>query len=159
MKTADKSKQTKAQMKAAAIASCKDKYGRIRPEYVVELARDSHSILHHEFEWNMQKGHQIYLIERAKELIREVKFPVTYKNVKLAVPRYISDNADKTSSYIETTSIRKQSAKAKEILADEMVRVRSSLHRAHVIALQFGIGSLWEEMIDLVVKIEKELGD
>jgi len=155
----DKTKLTKLQQKAAAIAACKDKKGRVRPEYVIEAAKNKTNILHGEFEWDQSKGHMIYLMDRAKELIREVKFVVTYQDIKLAAPFYVSDVTDLGSSYIETTEIKRKSVKAKEVLADEMARVKASLRRAHTMAIHFGLDDLWEEMTNLIVEIEKRLGE
>ena len=74
-------KDSKLEQRAAAIAACRDKSGRIAPNIVVDAARDPASPLHDEFEWDVAKAAERDWIRTACELIRSVKFIVVSTHV------------------------------------------------------------------------------
>lgn len=150
--------KTKLQLKAEAIARCKDQVGRIRPSSVVEAARNPNSVLHNEFEWDDKKAAEANRIMRAKELIREVKFEVVYDTVRIAAPFYVSDVTDDEASYVETTKIRKRSAAAKETINDEISRIKAAIHRALALSIVFGLEPQFQEMLKIAVEIESRAG-
>jgi hypothetical protein len=151
--------KTKAQMRADAIEKCKDKAGRITPEAVIDAASDPKSILHKEFEWDVSKGHHIYQMDRARELIREARFIITYSTMQLAVPKYISDRYDRNSSYIETDTVKKKSIMAKETMIDEVRRIKGAAERSRALAIQFGFGldNSFKKILEMVTEIEEDL--
>ena len=151
--------KSKLQLKAEAIAACKDTRGRIRPEAVVEAARNPDSVLHDEFEWNIGEAAQKYWVSRARELIREVKLVITYEDRRVVAPYYVSDPSDDESSYIETTRIARKANLAKQTIVDEMARIKAAIHRASSLATIFNMTSTFEQMLDLAVTIERQLDD
>lgn len=151
---------SKAKLKALAIEKCKDKSGHVRPQVVIAAARNPKSILHKEFEWDEVKGHTIYLMDRARELIREARFVITYSTMQIVVPKYITDSYDKNSSYIETTTVKKKSAMAKETMLAEIIRIKGSAERSRGLAVQFGFTGMdtsFEKILDLVNMIKQQL--
>lgn len=151
----DKTKVTKMELKKRAIAACKNSKGKLTPDAVIEAAKDPTSILHGEFEWDVNKAAYSAWTETARRLIREVQLVVEYQDVRIVAPFYISDNSSDDSSYVETTRVAKKNAAAKRALSDEIARIKGSVHRAMSMAAVFGLVSNFEKMLDLALETER----
>jgi hypothetical protein len=151
-------KESKLEQRAAAIAACRDKSGRIMPYIVVDAARDPTSPLHDEFEWDVAKAAERDWIRTACELIRSVKFIVEYEDRKIVAPFYVSDPARDESAYIQTARIAKNGAMSERVLRDELARIVGAIHRAMNLAAAFNLKSSFERMLDEAMKIENSLG-
>jgi hypothetical protein len=150
---------TRLELKAKAIAECKDRAGRIRPENVVAAARHPNSILHNEFEWDDAEAAARHRMDRARQLIREVKLVVTYHNMKVAVPFYVSDVTDDSASYVEVARVAKKASVARKTLKDEMARIQSAIRRGHALAIMFNLEATFEKMLHLAIEVERRLDD
>lgn len=151
-------KESKLEQRAAAIAACREKSGRIIPQAVVEAARDPASVLHDEFEWDVAKAAERDWIRTACELIRSVKFIVEYEDRKIIAPFYVSDPGRDESAYVQTARIAKNGAMSERVLRDELARIVGAIHRAMNLAAAFGLKSSFERMLDEAVQIEHALG-
>ena len=150
---------TKAEMKALrdAIKACEDRSGRVRPERVVEAARDPKSVLHKRFQWDVRKAAMAHWLETAQELIRQVKLVVTIDDVRIAAPYYVADPSVKYSAYTMTTSIAKREDLAEDVLLDEIARIEGAIERARGAAAVFGLSSHFEKMLLDVVEVKRKV--
>lgn len=109
-----------AKLLAALVTSIEEKSGRLNTEEllkeVVARSRPKTSPTHHLFEWDVHKGHALYLMERARQLVMHVKviliespekpvraFPVVITGGKrgpLAMQRVL-DNRDLLAALLE----------------------------------------------------------
>lgn len=104
--------------------------GTLTPEVVVEDARDPSSPLHGEFEWNTARAAYAHWIDRARVLIRTVRYTVRTEERQYRVPQYVRDPraASKAQGYIAVP--REEKDYAREFLVEELDRALSALHRA-----------------------------
>lgn len=151
--------KTRLQLKAEAIATCRDADGRIRPMRVVEAAKNPKSILHKEFPWDIKVAAQKYWLSRAQELIREVQLEYVTEELRFNIPYYVRDPSSKESSYVPTISLVRKTAKAKQSLNDELDRIKGAIRRALKLAVVFDLESTFEKMLDDAILIEKHLGE
>ena len=152
-------KDSKLEQRAAAIAACRDKSGRIMPMAVVDAARDPTSPLHSEFEWDLTKAAEREWLRTASELIRSVKFIVSYEDRKIVSPYYVSDPTRTDSAYIQTARVAKNGAMSERVLRDELERIVGAIHRAMALASAFGLKSHFQRLLDQAVSIEEHLDD
>lgn len=143
--------------KNKVILSCRDRRGRVIPELVVEEASDPKSILHAEFIWDDKKAAHEQRLDRARELIREVKFTVVYDDVKVATPYYVSDPSSKSSAYIPTTVAAKDEAVSETVLLDELRRIESAINRARSLASAFDLVAHFDRMLESVVEVRGKI--
>jgi len=152
-------KVTKMELKKRAIAACKNSKGKLTPDAVIEAAKDPTSVLHGEFEWDVNKAAYQSWTDTARRLIREVQLVVEYQDVRVVAPFYITDHGSKESSYVETTKVAKKHAFAKQALGDELARIKGAVHRAMSMAVVFGLVSNFEKMLDLAIETERLFAD
>jgi hypothetical protein len=148
-----------AASKAAAIAACRDTQGRITPRAVWQAARDPNHVLHREFQWDIKKAAEREWDRTAAELIREVRFVVTYEDRKIRVPCYVSDPREKASSYIPVARIARNSKASHAVLQREVEQIVGLIERGLKIAASFGLVSSFERMLREAQKVERELAD
>jgi hypothetical protein len=152
-------KDSKLEQRAAAIAACRDKSGRVSPRRVVDAARDPSSPLHGEFEWDVNAAAEREWLRTASELIRSVKFIVEYEDRKIIAPFYVSDPSRSESAYVATAQIAKNGTMSERVLRDELDRIVAAIHRAMTLAAAFGLKSSFERMLDQATEIETRLDD
>lgn len=146
---------TKMELKKRAIAACKDNKGRVTPDAVIEAAKDPTSVLHGEFEWDVNKAAYKSWTDTARRLIREVQLIVQYQDVRVVAPYYIPDAGVDESSYVETSKIANKHAAAKRALSDEIARIKGAIHRGRNLATVFGLVSNFDRMLDLAIEAER----
>lgn len=153
---ATKEKQpTKMELKKRAIAACKDSKGKLTPSAVIEAAKDPTSVLHGEFEWDLEKAAYQQWTDTARRLIREVQLVVEYQDVKVVAPFYIADQTSDDASYVETARVARKAMVARQALNDEIARIKGAVHRAMSMAAVFGLVSNFEQMLDMAIETEK----
>lgn len=158
-RTATATNTNKLLQRAAAIAACRDKGGRISPKVVVDAARDPKSPLHVEFEWDLKAAAEREWLRTASELIRSVKFEIEYEDRKIIAPFYVSDPTRSESAYISTAYIAKNGAMSERVLRDELDRIVGAIHRAMTLASAFGLKSSFERMLEQATEIEMRLDE
>jgi hypothetical protein len=155
-KKAEKEKKpTKIELKKQAIAACKDARGRVTTAAVIEAARDSSSVLHAEFEWDLEKAAYQSWTETARRLIREVQLIVDYQDVRVVAPYYVSDQSKDEPAYVETSKIARKHAFAQRALSDELARIKGAVNRGMALSAAFGLVSNFERMLDAVIETER----
>lgn len=94
--------------------------GVLRPEDVVDFARDSSTALHSQFEWNEGEAARQYRLEQARRVIR------VHVNVELAdvapIRAYVSLSTDRKNGggYRTTTSVMSDSQLYEQMLRDAL---------------------------------------
>jgi hypothetical protein len=96
--------------------------GFLKPEDVVEEARDKNSVLHSNFEWSNSKAASMYRLEQARRLIRVCIKVIS--NDKPAVRTYVSLRMDRvsedggTAGYREIVSVMSKQDLREQLLQD-----------------------------------------
>lgn len=144
--------------KAAAIAALKDKQGRIKPERLVEAARNPDHPCHADFEWNDSKAAHKHRLETAKELIRQIKTIVVYEDRKIVSPAYVHDPRT-LSDYIETARVAKSGTVSKRVLEDELQRIEDAINRAISVSQAFNFESVFKKMLKEIEVIRRLIDD
>jgi hypothetical protein len=140
-----------------AIEACTDKHGRILPRLVVDAARSPRSPLHKEFEWDDRKAALVQRLDRAQELIREVKLMVIHDTIKISAPFFVSDPTSRESAYVATTTAAKDEELSEAILMDELRRIESAIVRARSLAAAFDLIGHFDRMLSDVVEVRGRL--
>lgn len=107
--------------------------GRLTPEAVIDDARDAKSPLHDEFEWDLEKAAYTAWLERARTLIRAVKYETHTEVREYSVPRYVRDpdaGADE-QGYVSVPRILSDREVARRVLRAEVARAETLVLRAH----------------------------
>jgi hypothetical protein len=106
--------------------------GRLSADVVIADARNPESVLHAEFEWDLEKAAHESWVERARALIKLVKFEVVIHSETVAVPYYVRDpDADAgEQGYVAVPIILSEPQRAIRALKAEIQRALDSLHRA-----------------------------
>jgi len=140
-----------------AINRCVDAHGNITTASVIEAARDPASILHGEFEWNPEKQSQIYLEQRARELIREVRVTVEYEELSIPAPAFAPVVVDAKHYYRSTLVIRRSQSEKRRVMAEEMHRIQNQIRRARSLGILFGLQSHFDAALDQMIEAERIL--
>jgi len=64
--------------------------GSLKPEVVVEEARDKNSVLHDYFQWDNKKAGERWRIFQARQLINHIEYVIEYEEQEKTVPLFIS---------------------------------------------------------------------
>ena len=117
--------------------------GRLTPQAVVEDAKREGSPLHELFEWDQRRGHEIYLMHRAREVIRSVKVTIkTSETVHLA-PLFTRDPTcePRQAGYVSVRKLRNETDLARERVVAEFAAAAAALKRAKAVAAALDIGA------------------
>ena len=150
---------TKLDVLAAEIAALKDSDGRVTPEAVLKAAESESSPLHAYFEWDNDVAAHEHRLNQARDLIRQVRFTITYEDRSYKVPRYVSDPRVEKSAYIDTTDpATKKKSVSRKILHDELDRIGNAIERGAKLAVVFGLEEEFRTLAVEVAKIRSTLG-
>jgi len=113
---------------AAALLALQNPSGDIRPQDVIDAAKNPTSPLHKRFQWDVQKAAQANWLSTAKELIREVRVFVKVHETSrtIAVKRYVSTPLPKIGSRYRNT----EKVKGDQILRSLLTQTQAT--RGHV---------------------------
>lgn len=150
----DKDKQQKIEKRLAAIA--KRHGGALRPDDVVDDARDPKSPLHDQFEWDDSVAAHKYRISQARTLIKTVTIEVKVEHREVVVPRYVRDpSVGERQGYADVFEIKNEQELARDALRAEVKRVRSLLERTRSIAAVLGLESELGDLMGLLDRFEQ----
>jgi hypothetical protein len=155
-------KVRKIDLIAKELLACRDARGRLTPSAVWKAAKaNPKSVLHGEFEWDVHKAAEEAWENRARELIRMARSIIQLEDRVISFPKFISDVTAAESAYVETVEIIKRGKKAvkKETLEAELTRIKSSVHRALVLAEVFGLSDYFKTMLQTVIDTEIALDE
>jgi hypothetical protein len=137
----------------------RDGTGRLRPQDVVEAARNPESILHKHFEWDDHQAAQAHRISQARQLIRSVTINLVVREVELRSIAYVRDplSPAKESSYLRMSQIEPASDIAREIVLTELGRVASALGRARGVAQALDIVDEIDDLLHAISGLRANL--
>lgn len=130
--------------------------GRIRPDDVVQDARDPESPLHERFEWNADKAAQAHWLDTARELIRAVRVQVTTDTTIVSSVAYVRDpsvDADE-QGYVSIAMLRSDSELAREAIVYEFARAQGALTRAREVAAALNLKTEVDRLIAGVNRVK-----
>lgn len=143
---------------ARAIEALRDpKTGLLRPEDVVDAARDPASVLHGHFEWNDAKAAVYFRIEQARTLIRTLKIEIEVGPTVVTTVTYVS-NPRALGTYRRLDEIEPRSDTAKEVLLAELNRISTALGRARKIAAVVGLDQEIDDLLDALTAAKTRVG-
>lgn len=147
------------EIKAALIELAESAGGVLRPDDVIEAAKDKKSPLHGCFEWDKDAAAMEHWRDTARTLIRSVRVVIHNQTTTLRAPYFVRDpEADsKDQGYVALTSVRSDSEKARELLVDEFARAASSLRRAKEIAKALHMEDQVEGLIHGVLDLRQSI--
>lgn len=130
------------------------KGGRIRPDDVVEDAKDTDSPLHQCFNWDVDKAAFAHWMDRARELIRAVRVNFTTDTTVVNSVAYVRDPslAEDEQGYISVATLRTDEDLAREAAVYEFSRAAGALRRAREVATVLG---LQVEVDKLITRVER----
>lgn len=128
----------------------KDPEGKLRPEAIVETAKDPEHVLHNDFTWDEAKAAYERRLNQARALIR----------VAVTV---ISDDKEPVRTYVSLTSDRQKGGGGyrltKEVFSDEQLKkqlMEDALNELRAFRRKYArlseLGSLWAEIDRLTTK-------
>ena len=112
--------------------------GPLRPDDVVEDARQGDSPLHPLFEWDDVKAAQEQRLDRAREIIRVVHVTMVRHECTLSVPQYIReppDEDDRDQGYGSTVEIVSDRERRRACLDRELTMAEGILRRVLNLAI------------------------
>lgn len=113
-----------------AIISLQDDNGNIRPEDLVEIARSPNHILHPFFEWNDLEAAAQHRLDRARQLIREVRIEYTALRAEpIPVKAYVHDPyaGSRESRYVSVVEMRNDRDRVRLALLADLRKVKGAL--------------------------------
>lgn len=128
--------------------------GKIRPDDVVEDARDPDSPLHDRFEWDESKAAQAHWLNTARELIRAVRVSVTTDTTIVSSVAYVRDPSlgAEEQGYVSIASLRSDRELAREAIVYEFSRAAGALRRAKEVAAALNLD---KEVDTLITRVER----
>jgi len=122
------------------IQSLADENGHIEPSTVIAAARPPGSVIHDDFEWDLERAALNDWTETARRLIRFVKLQVIIERETVVAPLYVSDpvRPSKSKRFVDLTVAAQQTDIAQQILMDELDRIVAQIRRAQEIAKVLG---------------------
>ena len=123
--------------KAELIRSLADADGYIEPQSVIDEARRPRSLLHEDFEWDVDAAARSHWLETARQLIRFVKLEFIVDTRTLTSVAYVvdPDRPAKSKRYVDITVAAGMKEKAHAILLAEMMRITAAIRRAQQVAV------------------------
>jgi hypothetical protein len=144
---------TEAQIKAALIKLEKRvKAGglaELRPQDVVDAARDPKHILHDQFTWDDAEAAERYRLMQARELLR-IKIHVTIapgKITRVALAVRTPTNGGHQPGYVRTDLVQQQSVNARLMLDREVEGIGYLVKRGRNLAALKGLSEEFETLL------------
>lgn len=135
--------------KADLIRSLADPDGYIEPSAVITEARSPRSLLHEDFNWNVQEAAEAHWLETARRLIRFVKLHITIQHREISCVHYVVDpeRPPKSKRFIDLTIAAQHRNMAQQILLDEMERITAAVRRAQQVAMVLGLSAQLDALL------------
>ena len=141
------------------LKSIYERDGILKPDAVIESAKDAKSPLHGFFDWDDSVAAAKWRIEQARELIRTVKLSVITERETIIAPYYIRDprNTDNTQGYVATLQVKTERALAYEALAYEMNRLEAVISRVASLINALGLEKEIQRLTSNVAKLREKV--
>ena len=91
-----------AEVAANEIERIRNKYGKLKPEYVVAESTDAGAVLHDVFEWDDDKAAQQFRTEQARLLIKNIRVEIIHNKVTCNVRAFVNvrESKDVARDYV-----------------------------------------------------------
>ena len=131
--------------------------GCLRPEDVVEDARDAASPLHACFTWDITKAAQAYWLDQARTLIRSVRVEVTTETKTVNVVAFVRDPRapHAEQGYVAVSALQTDKDLARTALVGEFTRVGDMLRRARELAAALDAQKDVDDLLERVVGLRR----
>jgi hypothetical protein len=144
--------------KAHAITKLADKDGVVRPERVVEAAREPSHLLHDDFDWNDASAAHEHRLDTARRLIREVRVVVEIDERPATAIYYVHDPRSPVGGgYVALTQAAQRRADARQIIENELVRLEAGIDRGRQVAHMLDLSREFEALLSDVLAIRERL--
>jgi hypothetical protein len=126
-----------------------DRGERLRPEDVVEVARDPANVLHEEFVWNDAEAAREHRLDTARKLISGIRIVIQTETINLKGVAYVHDPRlpPGEQGYISTLRLRSQEAAARAAWEAEFERVESLVLRTRETAAALNLRNETEDRL------------
>ena len=141
------------------LASLEQAHGRLTPSVVVTDAKKKTSPLHCLFVWDMKTAAERYWLDRAREIIQNVKLVASQtETVVIDAPHYVRDPLAGPSEqgYVSIDVLRGDPQLARASLRIEFERVIGALARARSIAVALGLQGEVEDLLVHVIRVREQ---
>jgi len=144
--------------KADLIRSLADADGFIEPENVINEARRPRSLIHEDFDWDIDSAAHSHWLDTARRLIRFVKLEFIIEARTLTSVAYVvdPDRPAKSKRYVDITIAASNREKSHAILLAEMMRITAAIRRAQQVANALGLRPQLDLMLSNVEVMVRE---
>ena len=104
---------------AKELEKIRSNYGELRPEYVVEDAKDENSILHDYFDWDDTSAAAKYRAQQARILINSIKVEIKTTKIKCNIRAYVNvvTDTNKMRTYVPINEVLADTTAYADLLA------------------------------------------
>lgn len=142
-----------------ALKVLENQAGVLRPDDVVEAARNPESPLHDQFEWDDTEAANKYRTDQARTLIRAVRVHMVVNQIPVSTIGYVRDptsDAD-AQGYVSVTRLRNDPNGAKAALDAEIDRASSHIRRARDLAAAFGLAQECDALLGYLIGLKEKV--
>ena len=129
--------------------------GLLRPDDVVQAARDPGSPLHGCFEWDDSKAAHEYRVHIARNLISSFRLVTVRDGKSIRVPLYVHTGG-RDQGYMEVTQVMDDTEVKRAAMTEEFWRTESALERAEGLAAYFGLELKVHRLRERVAHLREE---
>jgi hypothetical protein len=116
--------------------------GYLTPEAVIEDARDPDSLLHDEFNWNVEQAAYQHWLYTARRIIHSIEVPIVVHEITIRVPAYVHDpDRPGEQGYIAVEVLRTDRERALRQYQIECQYAIAALTRALGIGASYALGA------------------
>lgn len=146
-------------IRAAAIKSLEDKFGRVTAERLLEAASNRRHPLHADFIWDNDKAAHQYRLDQARVIIASVRVVVSDVSKKITAPGYLRDPnaAPHEQGYVSTSRLRNERDAAHEALLNEAMQLQARLERMREIAAVLDLSDELAAVVESVMTLSARL--
>jgi hypothetical protein len=138
------------------IKSLETEQGQLTPSAVIEDAKKKSSPLHVLFEWDLARAAEHAWRQRAREIIREVKYFVTIQSTTVEAPNYVRDpDAGVDEGYSSIKALQSNPASARAAVLSELTRAAGNLRRALEISAALGLQKEIDGLLTQVLGVRR----
>ncbi len=133
-------------------------HGTLKPDLVIEAARDPGSVLHNRFNWDVGIAAHEHWRYVARGIIRSVRVEVRTETTTVSCVAYVHNpDSGREQGYIAVRTVRTDRDAARSVLVDEFSRAASALSRARELAVAFALAEDVEDIIGRVKSIRDKV--
>jgi hypothetical protein len=142
--------------KADHIRSLANSDGHIEPAQVVADARNPKSVLHDEFNWDVNSAAEEHWLDVARGLIRFVRLKYEIADRVVLAPYFVPDphREPRSRRYVDLVVAGRDRNLAQQIMANEMDRIIAAVRRAQNVADVLNLRAELDELLENVMELK-----